>query len=111
MLFQRGHIDVRINDRPIDDYDIVITDHYFEGILGCTGEVIDANGSEYELVELTDDGNFDIIFTVDETEYETINGTIISFEQLTVRCTGHVIQIDGGDVLNIVTYDVINRIS
>lgn len=108
-LFIRGHIDVRIEDRPIDDYDVIIPDHYFEGILGCTGEVIDSNGSEYQLKELTADDYFDIIFTVHDTEYETINGTIVAFEELVVQCTGHVIQVNGCDTLDITTYDVISR--
>jgi len=84
-LFQRGHIDVRINDRPIDDYDVAITDYYFEGVLGLTGEVTDANGSEYELLgRLPWNDYFDIIFTVEKAEYETTNGTIFDFERLTV---------------------------
>jgi len=106
-LFQRGHINVRIYGGAIDDYDVAITDFYFEGILGCTGEVTDSNGSEYELAaDLTWDDHFDIIFTVEPAEFETINGTIVSFEQLIVRCTGQVIPIDGRDVLDIKTYDV-----
>lgn len=108
-LFIRGHIDVRINDNYIDDYDVAIVDHYFEGILGLKGEVLDGNGSAYELIELTNDDNFDIIFEVDAVEYQTIDSNIVAFETLTVRCTGHVIQMNGRDVLNIETYKVTDK--
>ena len=108
-LFIRGHILTRINDRPIDDYDIVIIDHYFEGILGYNGEVIDSNGSEYKLGELTSDDYFDIMFTVADTEYEATDGTMLAFEELIVRCTGHVIEVNDCDVLNIMSYDVISK--
>ena len=103
-LFIRGHINVRIDDRPIDDYDNVISDHYFEDVLGLTGEVLESNGSVYELHSLDEDDNFDISFIVEPVEFETDSGHIVAFEELVVRCTGTIIPINGSDVLDIKSY-------
>jgi len=110
ILFQRGHIETRIGERTIDDFDIVIPEHYFEDILGLTGEVVDSNGSDYEVIDLSWDDHFDIIFTVDAVEFETINDTPFNFEQLIVKCTGNIVPINGKDVLDIKTYEIINRV-
>ena len=104
ILFQRGHIDVRIGDRDIDDFDIVIPEFYFEDILGLTGEIVDSNGSDYELHYLDAFDEFDISFIVDPVEFEIDGGNIIGFDKLIVRCTGTIVPIDGKDVLDIDTY-------
>lgn len=111
ILFLRGHIETRIGDER-DDFDIVIPEHYFFNVLGLEGEVIDSNGSEYELVTLDGD-NFEIVFTVDENEFETEDGSIVSFNELVVHCTGVIVSDDTfgdygpKDVLQIATYDVV----
>ena len=106
LLFQRGHINVRIDKGNIGDYDMVIPDYYFENILGLTGEVVESNGSQYELHDLNQFDEFDISFLVEPVEFETDSGHIVSFENLVVRCTGILRAIDGGDVLDIYTYKV-----
>jgi hypothetical protein len=109
MLFQRGHIMIRIGNQT-DDYDVVVPEHYFYKVLGIKGEIIDSNGSEYELVSLDKDDNFEIKFNVYENEFETDDGRIVGFGELIVRCKGQAIQEDDYDILRIDTFDIINRI-
>ena len=109
-LFIRGHIDVELDDQ-IDDFDCLIPEHYFMKVLGLSGEVVDSNGSDYEVISLVDDV-FLIEFTVDENEFETDDGKIVGFEELVVRCTGTITQRingigDPSDVLTIDNYTVV----
>jgi len=108
MLFQRGHIMTRINKVNADDYDTVIPDHYFETVLGLTGECIDSNGSEYKLVSIDSNDNFVINFSVYGNDFETEDGAVQSFEELEIKCTGTVVQKDDYDILQIGTYDVVS---
>jgi len=107
LLFVRGGILTKIGDK-IDDFDAIIADHYFTVIMGLDGEVYDSNGSEYMLNSIDKDDNFDIIFTVYDTRFET-NGTIIEFDELIVSCSGAVIQEDGIDILDISEFTVLSK--
>jgi len=108
MLFQRGSILTKIGDE-IDDYDTIIVDHYFNVFMGLQGEVYDSNGSEYQLVKLTEDGTFDITFTVHNTQFKTDDDDIVGFEELIISCFGTVIQQDGIDILDIKVYRFISK--
>jgi len=105
MLFQRGHIMIRIDNVDADDYDTIIPDHYFENVLDLTGEVVDSNGSEYNLVSIDSNDNFVINFTVYENVFATSDGNTVGFGELEVECTGTVIQEDDCDVLRIDTFN------
>ncbi len=108
ILFQRGEILTKIGDE-IDDYDAIIVDHYFNDFMGLDGEVYDSNGSEYKLDSIDKDDNFNITFTVNNTEFETTEGEIVGFEQLIVSCFGTVIQQNDMDVLDIKAFQVISK--
>ena len=105
-LFLRGHIETRIGARPIDDFDIVIPEHFFESVLGLTGEVIDSNGSDYTVNSLDENDNFEITFEVDPVDFET-EDKIYELEYLVVICKGTIVPIGDKDVLDITDYDVI----
>lgn len=107
ILFQRGEILTKI-DGETEDYDVRIPDYYFMNVLGLKGEVIEGNGSQYNLVLIDADDNFVIDFDVDEVDFEKEDGGIVSFTQLIVRCTGKVAQVDNDyDILEIADYNVI----
>ena len=108
MLFQRGHILIRIGEK-VDDFDSLIADHYFEKELSLVGEVVDSEGSEYKVI--TQDGDhFAIEFSVYGNLFEIEAGGEAGFEELTVKCSGIVATEDDTDVLQITSYDVLKVI-
>lgn len=108
ILFQRGCILTRI-DNQTDDFDNIVSDYYFEKVLGLHGEVIDSNGSDYELISLDADDNFEIDFSIADTMFETAHGATWEFEELVVKCTGTIIQENEKDILDIDTYNVVSK--
>jgi len=107
LLFERGHIFVQLRDR-IDDFDNLIPEYYFTHILGLTGEIVDSDGSTYEVNyynQLT--GHTNINFILDRQTFETDTETY-EVDELIVQCQGYVIEIDGRDVLSIYNYAVLS---
>ena len=107
LLFQRGSLLTQIGDQ-CDDYDSLIPDYYFKHTLGLKGEVIDTNGSEYNLGRLVGADMFTVTFCIYETPFETTDGEIVGFSELIVKCEGSIIQQNGADVLDIKTFTVIS---
>jgi hypothetical protein len=117
ILFQRGHIDVKfIGSEYVEDYDCLIPECYFEQVLGLEGEIIDSNGTDYEVISLDEEDNFVIDFFSYENEFETEDGNIVGYEELHVRCTGQIISKyvdftqEDKDILLIKKYDVVKVI-
>lgn len=115
ILFQRGHIDVQfVGGECIDDFDCLIPECYFEQVMGLKGEIIDSNGTDYELVSLDEEENFVIDFVSYENEFETEDCHVVGYEELHVRCTGQIVphynSYKDKDILLIKTYDVVKVI-
>lgn len=110
LLFQRGHIDVRIGDE-CDDYDVVLGDYYFHHVLGLAGEVCDSNGSEIEDYDLGPNDTFEIRFRIDERLFQKDDGEIVGFDELTIKVKGQIVTENyhgDYDVLRIDKYSVID---